>query len=188
MKKIFASLRSIGFMGFLVFALVFSLAAMPFVVFAGDVTLGAGVEELRTYVLNGGADVEETWVPFMKGQMGDYKISLSQTTASPTATALAAASQDFEITITLSTYDDEVHAWYYGPVGVAVSDDCVSADATITPSATSPNMSGGIYVVTVTLPKGTYNASEDVVLTVSDPTYGFGGWAVSDVTFTATVQ
>jgi len=187
-REFFKPVRSLGLIGLLVMALVVSLVVIPVVVSAGDVTLGGGVEDLRTYLINGGGDIEKTWVPFIKGQMGDYKISLSQTKASPDAAALAAASQDYEITITLSTHDDEVHAWYYGPIGLAVSDDCVSADATITPSATSPNMSGGVYVVTVTLPMGTYNASEDVVLTVSDPTYGFGGWAVSDVTFTATVE
>lgn len=178
-------------MGYLVLSLIIAMIAMPMLgAYAADVTLGDGVEDLRAYILNGSGDKDATWVPFMKGQMGDYKITLSATTAAPTATALAAASADYEITITLSTSDDVVHSWYYGPINVSVADTCVSADATISPTATAPMMTAGVYKLTVTLPKGDYTASEDVTLTVSDPgTTGFGGWVVSpDVTFKATVN
>lgn len=189
MKKFWQSCRSIGVVGFLVIALIVSMATMPVVgAFAADVTLGTGVEALRAYILNGNGDADETWVPFMKAQNGDYKLALSATTAAPTAAALAAAAVEYDITITLSTYDDEVHAWYYGPLGLAIADTCVSVDATITPSTTTPNMTAGVYTVKVTLPKGSYTASEDVTLTVSDPTNGFNGWPLSHLTFVATVN
>ena len=159
------------------------------------VTYNTGMSAVANWLLNGtGIDTddaalngEDGFKTLLKGMCGDYKLACSPATAAPSAAALADAAIAYTVDVTLSTADGEVHSWYSGPVKIAIADND-TPNATISPTAGAQYMTNGHLTVTVTLPKGTWEAGKAATLTVSDPdNTGFGGWTASDATFVATV-
>lgn len=159
------------------------------------VTVGTGAYGMADWLRNGvTSDTDDavtngydTFAAFMKGQGGDYVLACTPATAAPSAAALAKNAISYTIDVTLSTADGEVHSWYNGPVKIAIADDD-TPNATISPTAGAQYMTNGHLTVTVTLPKGTWEAGKAATLTVSDPdNTGFGGWTATDATFVATV-
>ncbi len=120
---------------------------------------------------------------------GDRVISLSQTTAAPLVSELAADDVVYSITISLKNAAGKLLDWYNGKIKLAIADDDSTGAATIDPAAGEHNMVGGQLVVDVTMPKAVWTATKKATLTVSAPTTATNAiiTGVANATFVATV-
>jgi len=135
------------------------------------------------------ADLNDNFGILTKAMSGDMVFSLSQTTAAPAASVLAAGDVVYKIKVRLETAAGELHSWFNGKISVAIADDDATGAATVTPTGETA-MTNGELEVTVTLPKAVWTAGKKATLTIGDvSTAGTGilGWAVADKTFVATV-
>lgn len=119
---------------------------------------------------------------------GDRVISLSQTTAAPLVSELAADKVVYSITISLENAAGKLLDWYNGKIKLAITDDD-TPNATIDPEAGEHDMVGGQLTVTVTMPKAEWQATKKATLTVSAPTSATNAiiTGVGAKTFIATV-
>ena len=154
-----------------------------------DVTLGSGATALYEYLENGKTtgttnavtNGKEAFEALMKGLAGDFVIVCDPETATPEPTD-AAWSQT--VTVTLETYDGELHSWYNGPITLAV-EDAGGGTASILPVAGEQMMTNGTLSVVLSGDANTWANGETATLTVSDPATagtGFNGWVASDAT------
>lgn len=120
---------------------------------------------------------------------GDREISLSQTTATPLVSELAADDVVYSITISLKNAAGKLLDWYNGKIKLAITDDDSTGAATIDPEAGEHDMVGGQLVVDVTMPKAEWTATKKATLTVSAPTTATNAiiTGVGAKTFVATV-
>lgn len=119
---------------------------------------------------------------------GDREISLSQTTAAPLVSELGDGDVVYSITISLKNAAGKLLDWYNGKIKLAIADND-TPDATINPAAGEHDMVGGQLVVTVTMPKATWEAEKTATLTVTAPTTATNAiiTGVGTKTFVATV-
>ena len=101
---------------------------------------------------------------------GDRVIVLSQATATPLVSELAADDVVYSITISLKNAAGKLLDWYNGKIKLAISDDDSTGEATIDPEAGEISMVGGVASVTVTMSKASWTATKAATLTVSKPT------------------
>ena len=120
---------------------------------------------------------------------GDRVIALSQATATPLVSELAADDVVYSITISLKNAAGKLLDWYNGKIKLAIADDDATGAATIDPAAGEHNMVGGQLVVDVTMPKAVWTATKAATLTVYAPTTATNAiiTGVSAKTFVATV-
>lgn len=120
---------------------------------------------------------------------GDRAISLSQTTAAPLVSELAADDVVYSITISIKNAAGKLLDWYNGKIKLAIADDDSTGAATIDPAAGEHDMVGGQLVVDVTMPKAEWTATKKATLTVSAPTTATNAiiTGVGTKTFVATV-
>lgn len=157
-----------------------------------SVTLGAGAEALKDYLLNGktsgtagsSANGKEGFTALLKGLAGDYVLSCSPSTATKAPTS-SAWSQT--VTVSLKTAAGEVHTWYNGPVKLAVADTSSAGTASISPSAGNQMMTDGTLTVTLSGNAANWLNGETATLTVAVPdTTAIGGWTTSSATCVVT--